>query len=274
MKECPNGHEVSDMAKFCPKCGAEIQESVAEEVRFCKKCGNERKGAEKFCSHCGNPFNGDPIINTDNPNVGEVVHASSSNKKTIYLLVLLLLLLIGGYFVNNHIQEQKRLEKARIEAAEEEQKRIEEENSPAKKLYKIAQNGSWVWGHMFSKPYRYGTPSDSRRDLYTRFVFLYPISETSGKLSYFEITEESHNEVAYYEKLTSVYHIEDNFLRATLNSFDGFKGKFVHPGYNIVFRIENIGDKVKLIELEGSDNYTWTQMEPLTQKGKRIKDYN
>lgn len=46
MRKCPNGHDVSDDVKYCPKCGAEIQENVAEDIRFCKKCGQERKGAE------------------------------------------------------------------------------------------------------------------------------------------------------------------------------------------------------------------------------------
>lgn len=130
MKICPNGHEVSDVAKFCPKCGAEIQESVAEEVRFCKKCGNERKGTEKFCSHCGNPFNGDSIINSDNSNEGGIIHSFSSNKKTRYLLIIVPILLFGVFFINNHIQEQKRLEKARLEENErvaEERKRVAEE---------------------------------------------------------------------------------------------------------------------------------------------------
>ena len=132
MRKCPNGHDVSDDVKYCPKCGAEIQENVAEDIRFCKKCGQERKGADKFCSHCGTPFYGDPFINPDSSNaVGEIAHGSSSNKVLMYLLIIVPILLIGGYFVNNHIQEEKRLEKARIEenerAAEEERKRMAED---------------------------------------------------------------------------------------------------------------------------------------------------
>ena len=128
MRKCPNGHDVSDDVKYCPKCGAEIQEKVAEDIRFCKKCGQERKGAEKFCSHCGTPFYGNPIVNSDSSNAaGETAHGSSSNKVLMYLLIIVPILLIGGYFVNNHIQEEKRLEKARIEenerAAEEERRK-------------------------------------------------------------------------------------------------------------------------------------------------------
>ena len=132
MRKCPNGHDVSDDVKYCPKCGAEIQENVAEDIRFCKKCGQERKGAEKFCSHCGTPFYGDPVINPDSSNaIGEIAHGSSSNKILMLLLIIVPIILIGGYFVNNHIQEEKRLEKARIEenerAAEEERKRMAED---------------------------------------------------------------------------------------------------------------------------------------------------
>lgn len=272
---CPNGHEVSDEVRFCPQCGAEIQENVAEDVRFCKKCGQERKGAEKFCSHCGTPYYGNQDVNSVSPKaVGEFA-LGYFNKKTMYLLIIAILL-IGGYFVYNHIQEEKRLEKMRAEenerAAEEERKRIEEEENPAKKLYKIAQNGNWGWGYMFSKPYSPGFKSDSRKLLYTQFVFLYPISETTGKLSYLIFTENSFSDHCGYQKLTSVYSIEDNLLRATMQSFNGYEGKFVHSGDNIIFRIENAGDKVNLIELGNSKNFTWSQMEPYTQNGKKFKD--
>lgn len=272
MKKCPNGHEVSDVAKFCPKCGAELHESIAEEVRFCKKCGNERKGAEKFCSHCGTPFYGDQT----SLDLGEVAHGTSTNKTLIYILILVPIILIGGYFVNNHIQEKNRIEKEKIEenerAAEEERKRIEEENSPTKMLYKIAKNGSWGWRYMFSKSFSPGF-NDSRKNLYTQFIFLYPISETTGKLSYLEFTEISFGDYCGYQKLTSVYTITDNLLRATLQSFNGYNGKFFKTGDNIVFRIEKAGDKVNLIELD-SKNYTWSQMEPYTQKGVKIRDFN
>ena len=276
MKKCPNGHEVSGDVKFCPQCGAEMLEDVAEDVRFCKKCGNERKGVEKFCSHCGHPFYGNIEAMVGNQDSQEEIRTTSSlNKWLVSFLIIIPLLLIGGYFVNNHIQEKKRIETERIKederAAEEERKRIEEENKPANRLYKIAQNGSWGWGYMFSKPFLSG---DSRKDLYTQFIFLYPISETTGKLSYLEFTEISFGDYCGYQKLTSVYTITDNLLQATLQSFNGYPGKFFNPGDNILFRIENDGDKVNLIELEGSKNYTWSQMEPFTQKGLKFKDFN
>ncbi len=58
-----------------------------------------------------------------------------------------------------------------------------------------------------------------------------------------------------------------------MQSFNGYNGKFFKTGDNIVFRIEKAGDKVNLIELD-SKNYTWSQMEPYTQKGVKIRDFN
>lgn len=53
MKQCPNGHDVSDEVKFCPTCGAQIVENGS---KFCTKCGSEQNGNERFCTHCGTPF--------------------------------------------------------------------------------------------------------------------------------------------------------------------------------------------------------------------------
>ncbi len=236
MKLCPNGHEVSDMAKFCPKCGAEIQESVAEEVRFCKKCGNERKGTEKFCSHCGNPFNGDPINNSDNPNMGEGVHASSSNKKTIYLLVLVLLLLIGGYFVNNHIQEQKRLEKAHIEAAEEEQKRIEEEKEPSNIFYNIISRDKKMWK---------SEPENWAGEAWVWCLYFYPMSKNSGHVSvnYFD------EYLRGYSKLYSCkvpYTIQDNYIVFTSRYYRNFFRKD-YDFEDYMLEIQPTGNSVRLI---------------------------
>ena len=96
-KKCPNGHEVNDNLKFCPKCGAELIESGN---RFCKKCGTERKGTEKFCSKCGTPFDGFSMTqptsqSTPSYDEGET---STDYKKIIIPIVigLIVLALIGG----------------------------------------------------------------------------------------------------------------------------------------------------------------------------------
>lgn len=36
MKQCPNGHEVSGEAKFCPIYGAEV---IDNGTTYCTKCG-------------------------------------------------------------------------------------------------------------------------------------------------------------------------------------------------------------------------------------------
>lgn len=98
---CPNGHEVKDNLRFCPICGAELQEKT---MKFCKKCGNERKGTEKFCSKCGTPFEGIPTPSTQNTN--HIVQASSSSTNLKIILpiiigVIILALVGGGWFVYN-----------------------------------------------------------------------------------------------------------------------------------------------------------------------------
>lgn len=113
MRECPNGHEVNDLVKFCPKCGAEIQEKT--EVRFCKNCGNERDGTEKFCPMCGTPY--DDIKTTQPsqslPHYYEESDTSSNNMRIIIAIIIVVFGIIVAYGwlhsnpskSNNHYQE-------------------------------------------------------------------------------------------------------------------------------------------------------------------------
>ena len=274
MKRCPNGHEVSGDVKFCPQCGAEMLEDVAEDVRFCKKCGNERKGVEKFCSHCGHPFYGNIEAMVGIQDSQEEIRTTSSlNKWLVSFLIIIPLLLISGYFVNNHIQEKKRIETERIKederAAEEERKRIEEENMPANRLYKIAKQGNIVWGYNFKAS---DTSFDTEKDDCTIAFFLYPLSKTTGNLSCVIIRESSRSSGVYtYQKLVSVYSISDDILRATLDGVN-CRGKWFYDGDNIALQIVNDGDKVKLIEIDNLQKATFQQMEPVTENGMRIKD--
>ena len=97
MKQCPNGHEVSDNVKFCPECGAEIIDNGA---KFCAKCGNERKGTEKFCSQCGTPFGQSLIVNNK-----EIKGQGKSAKKGVVIAsIVAVIVLLGGaawYFLGN-----------------------------------------------------------------------------------------------------------------------------------------------------------------------------
>jgi hypothetical protein len=98
MKQCPNGHEVSDNVKFCPECGAEIKDNG---TKFCAKCGNERKGTEKFCSQCGTPY-GQSL--TSNVSEIEVSQDKSSKKGILIAAVVAIIALLGGaawYFLGN-----------------------------------------------------------------------------------------------------------------------------------------------------------------------------
>ncbi len=59
-KKCTNcGHELSDKAKFCNKCGTRVTEAVslAKESTVtafaCPQCGEKLKPNAKFCSKCG-----------------------------------------------------------------------------------------------------------------------------------------------------------------------------------------------------------------------------
>ena len=50
---CPNGHRVGDDMRFCPVCGAEIENGG---MRFCPNCGKERLQGDIFCTNCGFSF--------------------------------------------------------------------------------------------------------------------------------------------------------------------------------------------------------------------------
>ena len=46
---CPEcGKPLVEKVKFCPECGAKIQQVV-----FCKECGAKLEAGTKFCSECG-----------------------------------------------------------------------------------------------------------------------------------------------------------------------------------------------------------------------------
>lgn len=97
MKKCPNGHEVNDILRFCPKCGAELNEI---NMKFCKKCGNKREGTEKFCSKCGTPFEGVPTsLSVSRPIPSYDTEETSTDYKKIIIPIvigIIIIALIGG----------------------------------------------------------------------------------------------------------------------------------------------------------------------------------
>lgn len=97
---CPNGHEVNDTLRFCPKCGAALKDNG---TRFCKKCGTERKGTENFCAKCGTPFDRAPAPQpTPQPTPSyDATKTSTDYRKIIVPIVIgiVVLALIGsGWF--------------------------------------------------------------------------------------------------------------------------------------------------------------------------------
>ena len=249
MRLCPNGHEVSDTVKFCPKCGAEILDKPAEDIRFCKKCGHERNGAEKFCTRCGFPFYGEPDCTSSNI---ESVHNNAFNKKNISILIVVPLLLICGYFIYNHIEEEKRLEKERIEEneriAEAERKRIEEENKPDNKFYKLASSSNYVWtstqGSINGKNYNW-------RGSDKIFLYFYPKDKVCGDVSI--LTWEN-----YYSMFVSWGSGKTQYRVRNGNSI---YFKFVNKpslsremdDFEYTLDIVNDGDNVKLVRLDGQE---------------------
>lgn len=50
--EC--GNDISDQAKFCPKCGK------VNEEKICPECGNKESRNNTFCTNCGYQFEDTP----------------------------------------------------------------------------------------------------------------------------------------------------------------------------------------------------------------------
>lgn len=95
------GTQLSDGAKFCPKCGAEV---VVNNKEFCSNCGNERKENEKFCSHCGTPFGNVP----NNPPINDEEEKKGGFKKYLpYIIGVFALLVIFGYIFSNGSSEEQ-----------------------------------------------------------------------------------------------------------------------------------------------------------------------
>lgn len=87
--EC--GHEVSDKAVSCPKCGCPI---LRTKQIICSECGSNISQADEFCPKCGCPNE-----DVDKPNSG---YLNINSIKIILILFVVILVVVGltNYF--NH----------------------------------------------------------------------------------------------------------------------------------------------------------------------------
>ena len=72
--EC--GNEISSSAKFCPQCGASV------EQHFCPECGVKLKGNEINCPECGFPLSKKTASNIITENLDKITGAKSENYVT------------------------------------------------------------------------------------------------------------------------------------------------------------------------------------------------
>lgn len=248
MRQCPNGHEVNDLVKYCPKCGAEIQEKT--EVRFCKKCGYERKGTEKFCAHCGYPFNG--VVESSSKGLTDIdnIRKTSNNRLLLFFLIVPAIL-FGGYWLYNHMEEEKKQEIIRIEekikAEEKERKRIEEENQPAKRFYKFAKEGRLVW--VATKGTHGGI--NCRHFMINKiFLYFYPTDDLSGKVSV--LTWNNRYSSFTLGSGQGIYRVrKDNTINITYTTRP--VGWLDTKDYEFNLDIVNDGNNVKLIRFDGQE---------------------
>lgn len=66
VKRCSGcGAQVQRFAKFCPQCGAKLEDGIeaeetpeeeVPEVEICPNCGAEREDKARFCETCGHAF--------------------------------------------------------------------------------------------------------------------------------------------------------------------------------------------------------------------------
>lgn len=238
MKECPNGHEVSDTVKFCPKCGAEIQNKFAEEIRFCKKCGHERNGTEKFCSHCGQSFSC-----ANQPDLDGFTRNSVKRSKTVsnsiwgvisLMGLLLVVCCVLFYWLNGKNTEEYRTEQQiREETHIEEEKQV----TPSGIFNDLVNKNQNRWmGERVLDSWL-----DKGR---TWCMFFYPINSNSGMVSLVDFKMDFST---YSEALSCKvpYVIQDNYIIFTARYDRGLNGYYEFDEF--MLQIQPIGNTIKLV---------------------------
>lgn len=95
MPFCPNcGHEVSDNAKFCYKCGvtmgtsgdSDTRKSVYDgEIHKCPNCGEVLKAFEINCPACGYELRGGKVSNTVKEFATQLATVESDVQKVVFI---------------------------------------------------------------------------------------------------------------------------------------------------------------------------------------------
>ena len=75
-RSCPKcGTLVPQNNKFCPNCGASMQQQTANVIK-CPKCGTEVKEGSRFCPNCGNQMEQPEPKTVKCPDCGTDIHSN------------------------------------------------------------------------------------------------------------------------------------------------------------------------------------------------------
>ncbi len=105
--KCTNCHQNIDSSdKFCPHCGAIVQQNSQEEHILCAACGYSNTSDSTFCEKCGASLKENPAsakskktspkkLESTGTYSGSMVKSKSSKSYKIFKIILLVFLVIG-----------------------------------------------------------------------------------------------------------------------------------------------------------------------------------
>ena len=114
------GTQLSEGAKFCPKCGEEIIKNCGNELnereKFCPKCGAQMSNKAKFCPKCGHHFEKYAVNETNSTVSNDILTSNPQNRNSGSNWILkgfFLVVIIGVYnaimsAVKTHREEKRR----------------------------------------------------------------------------------------------------------------------------------------------------------------------
>ena len=103
-KDCHQNIDSSD--KFCPHCGAIVQQTTQEENILCSECGYPNPPGSLFCEKCGVSLRDKPkteepkksspkILKSSGTYSGTMVRSKSSKSYKNFKIIMLILVVIG-----------------------------------------------------------------------------------------------------------------------------------------------------------------------------------